>query len=109
MASDITTLLKTIQDGITELATQSFKEYVKDIGNDSEIIYQAFKGDIERWSIEVENGDLSLEDLEFLIKGKKDLIKITVLTQKGAAKIQLDKFKQGVIDLIFSSIKSVIK
>ena len=109
MAININELLKTIRNGISELAKESFSEFVKEAGSDAESTFNALKEDVESWAGQMQSGELSMDDLKFLMRGKKDLMKISALTQIGAAKIKMDKFKQGVVDLVISSIISVIK
>lgn len=109
MAININELLQTIRDGISELAKESFSGFMEEAGSDAEIIFNELKGDVESWARQMESGELSMDDLTFLMKGKKDLMKIAALTQIGAAKIQMDKFKQGVVDIVVSSVTSVVK
>lgn len=83
---------------------QQFGEDVKDeFVEDGKAFAKKAKEDLKRWTQLVAEGKLTREDLEFLVKGKKDLAKMEALKQKGLAKARLDKFKDALIGTVVSS------
>lgn len=48
-------------------------------------------------------GDLTKDDFEWLLAGKKDVALLVALKQKGLAKVALDRFSNGLIDVIVAT------
>jgi hypothetical protein len=64
---------------------------------DGEDFIKAAKDDLERWTALLAAGNLTPEDFEWLVQGKKDLAKLVALKRKGLSKIALNKFAGGLI------------
>jgi len=56
--------------------------------------------DFKKWTKQVADGDMSKDDLEFLVKGKADLAMVNWHTQIGLTKVAVDKFRNSLLDLI---------
>jgi hypothetical protein len=109
MAIDINAILQTLQTGIENLAKTSLANYITQAKSDGMDTLNAMKSNLQDWATQAAQGQLSAPDLNFLVQGQADLVKITALTQAGVAQIQLDQFKQGVITLIVNTISGLIK
>lgn len=103
-AIDFNILFETLRQGVAIIAKDNVKEYASQATREGQRVLTALKVDLKRWTEQLERGELSKEDLEFLIKGRKELTEMRGLQQLGIAKIQLDKFKNGITDLIVSTI-----
>ena len=60
----------------------------------------SIKWDFEIWAQWLKKKWLSEADLKFLIEGKKDLAQIILLKHAGIAEIKIDKFRNGIIDIV---------
>ena len=109
MPTDALSMLNTIKTGITDLAQGTLEDYVSQVESDAKSITDAISGKIESWKEELISGDLTPDDVAFLIKGNSELMAINALTQAGIAKIELDKFKEGVVNIIVNTLQSAIK
>jgi len=109
MATDVQSIVDTIKTGIIGLAKNSLKEYLPQAQADAQSIADAIKSNVQVWTGQLTSGEISPDDLTFLIKGKEEYLKIAALTQAGIAKVELDKFKAGVINLIVSTLTSAAK
>jgi hypothetical protein len=59
--------------------------------------------DFNKWTRQVAEGEMSVDDLAFLVKGKADLAMVNWHTQIGLTKVAVDKFRQSLLDLIKST------
>lgn len=107
-AIDFNELFETLKTGIIDLAKTTMKDYASQATKDGQNVLNKLKTDLEVWSKQVAAGEMSLEDLRFLIEGRKELTQMKTLQQLGIAKIQLEKFQKGVLDLILNSIAKII-
>jgi len=108
MPIDITATLNTIKTGIISLGTTQLKAYLPQVQADAQSIADAIKGNIENWTSQLASGEITTDDLKFLIAGSKEYLEIAALTQAGIAQIQLDQFKQGVINLIVKTLTALV-
>ena len=58
------------------------------------------KQDLIKWTSALTSGQLSAADFEWLLKSKKDLLKLNGLKAAGLAHIQADKFRDQVLSLV---------
>jgi hypothetical protein len=107
-ATDFDKLFDTLKSGVVDLAKSTMKDYASQATKDGQNVLNKLKTDIEIWSKQVAIGNLSAEDLKFLIEGRKELTQMKALQQVGIAKIQLEKFQIGLTNLIINSILKVI-
>ncbi len=92
-----------LKDELIEFAAYSWKDYEKEAIKDGKKFLEKSKADLERWSKMLANGNLTRDDFEWLLVGKKDLAELVALKQKGLAKVALDRFVNGLIDTIVST------
>lgn len=107
-AIDFNQMLETLKEGVAFIAKDTVKEYANQATREGQKALTTLKADLKKWTEQVERGELSKEDLEFLIMGRKELTEMRGLQQLGIAKIQLDKFKNGITGLIVSTIGKMI-
>ena len=88
---------------LTEFAEYSWKTYKTAAVKDGKAFIDQSKADLERWTKMLAKGDLTRDDFEWLMVGKKDLAELVALKQKGLAKVALDRFINGLIDTIVST------
>jgi hypothetical protein len=53
------------------------------------------------------DGNLTREDFEFLVRGKKDLAEMEALKQIGLGKIRLNRIRDQIIDTVIGSVFKV--
>ena len=107
-AIDFSELFDTMKSGVVELAKGTLKDYASQATEEGQNALNEMKEDIQSWSRELANGDLGVEDVKFLLAGRKELTGMKALEQLGVAQIQLDKFKSGLMSLIIESLKNLI-
>lgn len=86
--------------GIKDLAASTVKSMRDDALKDGKAFLEKTKEDLKRWTKLLASGGLSKEDFEWLVEGKKDLAEMELLKQRGLLQVKIDRFVNGVIDLV---------
>lgn len=95
--------LKTLETELVEFAEYSWKTYKTDAVKDGKDFLDKSKDDLRRWTNMLASGELTRDDFEWLVVGKKNLAELVALKQAGLAKVSLDRFVNGLIDTIVST------
>jgi len=95
--------LSIVKDDLLEFAKENLDEHKDELLKDGNDFVKKTKEDLERWTAALATGVLSQADLEFLLKGKKDLAEMESLKQLGLSKIRISKITNGVIDVVVGS------
>ena len=105
---DFEKLLKELKAALVDL----FGEKWGDLKSEAKKDIEQFLADSEvkrkRWTELLANGDITLEDYEWLIKSQKDLMLMQALHSAGVNKISLGHFKNKVIKTIIDVVKIVV-
>lgn len=96
-----------VKTGAKDLARELFMEYRDTAVKESENFFAAARADLERWTKLLITGDLTREDFEWLVKGKKDLLDLYALKQAGLARVRIDRFRNGVIKLVVDKAMAI--
>jgi hypothetical protein len=89
-----------IEKGVGELAISILEGYVIEAMQVSKEFSEKLKQDIARWLLQIQSGELSKQEFEWLLKAKGNLFEMQVLEQKGIARIKKDEFKEKVMNLL---------
>lgn len=104
---DFNEFLKILKDNMEDLARRSWKEYREAALKDGESFLRKTKADLERWTGLLAKGDLTQDDFVWLIKGKKDLAELEALKQEGLTRVQLDRFRNALLDVVVNTATEV--
>lgn len=105
---DFNSLLTELLSQAKEIAASTFKDYKKQAADDAEGLISGIKPKLEKWALLLAKGDLSKEDIEFLVLGEKELVEMKALKQVGIALIKLDELKSKILKSTVDSIVSKI-
>lgn len=95
--------LKELQDELVEFADDSWKDHRQAAIADGRAFITKTKQDLRRWTRLLAGGEITRDDFEWLMLGRKDLARLTALKRKGLAKAALDRFTNGLIDTVVST------
>ena len=95
--------VSTLKNDLLDFAKENLEEYKDELLKDGTLFIEKTKSDLERWTEGIASGALSPTDLEFLLKGKKDLAQMEALKQLGLSKIRITKITNGIIDVVVGS------
>lgn len=106
--SEFDDFLELLKDDLLDLAKDFGDDLKDEIIDDGTAFAQNAKEDLEEWTRMVANGELSQEDLEWLIEAKKDLAKMEALKQKGVAKAKIDNLRSAIMETVAGSVFKVL-
>lgn len=106
---NIDQLVQALESGVESLAKSTLNDYVDQAKTDGEAAIDEMKANLQKWTLELESGALTADDLAFLIKEQSALDEMTTLKQAGLAEVKVDQFKSDLINMITNTIFSFIK
>ena len=92
--------LDALKDGLDVLIQDLLLEHKDKVLDGSKAFLKECEEDLQKWTKQLANGELSADDFKFLVEGKKDLLEVHLHTQIGLTKVALDKFRSALIDLV---------
>ena len=101
-------IFKTLKAGVIQLAGQAVKSYAEQAKITGLNLIEKMKIDLEQWAGHLKRGELSESELRDLVKGQVTDTKLAALQQAGIAQIEFDKFKKGLVDLITTTLSTII-
>ncbi len=108
MAVDFSSLFQQLKTGVTELATSSAKDYVIAASSDGMSILNELKDLLQLWTQQMEEGKLSEDDFKYNLLSSSDLLEMVALKNEGLAMVKIDRFKAEIINVISTTLSSVI-
>ena len=105
---DMNSLFNELRSGIAEIAKNEGKQFAKQIIEDGESYLKAAEEDIKQWCKDCAKGKLKKDELEFLVRGKKDLAEMKALTQAGIAAARVDRVKTAIVDLTIDTLTKAL-
>ncbi len=94
---------KLLKQELIEFADYSWKEHRSAAIKDGHAFLEKARKDIERWTTLLARGELTADDFEWLMAGKKDLAQLAALKRKGLAQVARDRFVNGLIDTVVAT------
>jgi hypothetical protein len=102
--ADFKDFLDTLKNELSEVAREAGEDFKDELIKDGKAFVKKSKEDLERWMSLAAEGRLSKEELEYLIKGKKDLAEMEALKQKGLAKVKIDRMRTALYNSVINSV-----
>jgi len=98
-----------VERQVLDLAREIVGKYVDEASGDVKAFLENSKDSLERWSILLAKGDLDSDEFQFLVQGQLDVAELHALKQAGLAKVKLDLFVKGVVNILTSVLASAAK
>lgn len=105
---DFEKLLEELKNALIQLFGDKWKDLKIESKKDIDQFLEDSKEKLKRWTELLLNGDLDLEEYEWLLKSQKDLMLMQALHSAGIHKISLGHFKNKVIKTIIDVVKTVV-
>ena len=106
---NFTAFWKSLRQGLRSLVETSWREYRDAALKDGEAFFRKTREDLERWAALLSRGQLTAEEVEWLVRGKKDLARLAALEQAGLALAARDRFRDGLLDLLGRSLQNILR
>ena len=98
--ADFSDFWESVKKGLVEVAEKNWKEFREAAEKDGNAFLDRAEEDLRRWTKLLAQGDLSQDDFEWLVAGKKDLAEMEALKQAGLALVRLERFQNSLISLV---------
>ncbi len=108
MDFDFETLFKSIQTEVISLAKKSLEDSLKEAKADGMDVLDGLKVNIRKWSLQVANKDMTIDDLKFLMETQKEEMEMVALKEAGLKEIELDRFKNGIVGIVVNKISGLV-
>jgi hypothetical protein len=105
---DFDKLLKELKMALVNLFGEKWGELKSEAKKDIEQFLADSEDKLKRWTTLLANGDITIEDYEWLIESQKNLMLMNALHSAGVSKISLGYFKNKVIKTIIDVVKIVV-
>ena len=105
---DIDAFLDALRDEITDLAATHLEEARDAALEDGEAFLKQTQDDLKRWARLLEQGELSQNEFEWLVRGQKDLAEMEALKQAGLAAARAERFRSALIDRIVGTASRIL-
>jgi hypothetical protein len=86
--------------GVEKLATGSLKDFLTEARTDAKSFLTLAEEDLKRWTSELADNKLTQDDFADLVKGDADLAELDALTQAGIIEADLQRFRDGLVNLV---------
>jgi len=101
--ADFNDFLESLKKGLEEIIKKNWKEFKDTAEKDGKAFFDKTKEDLKRWTKLLAQGDLTKDDFEFLVAGKKDLAELEALKQAGLAQVRLERFQNALTSLVIDT------
>lgn len=101
-------LIEEVKIKLKTIISSSYKDNKYEIEKDLNAFLETSKDKLERWIILFASGNLTEEELEWLLKSQLDLVALQALQTTGISKIKLNTIKNNIIKMIFKIIMEMI-
>lgn len=101
-------LIEELKNKLKAIITKSYKDNKSELEKDLNTFLETSKEKLERWMILFSIGDLTEDELEWLLKSQLDLVALQALQTTGISKIKLNALKNNIIKMIFKVILDMI-
>jgi len=108
MNFDFETLFKSIKTEVVTFAKKSLEDSLKEAKADGTDVLNSMKANIKKWSLQVVNKEMTIDDLKFLMETQKEEMEMAALKEAGLKEIELDKFKNGIVGIVINKISGLV-
>ena len=105
---DFEVVLKELRTSLISLFGEKWAGFKSESKKDIDQFLEDSKLKLKRWTVLLANGDIDIDDYEWLVKSQKDLMLMQALHSAGVHKISLGHFKNKVIKTVIDVVKVVV-
>lgn len=108
MDLDFETLFKSLKTEVVSFAKNTLEESFKEAKADGIDALNGMKTNVKKWSLQVTNKEMSIDDFKFLMETQKEEMEMVALKEAGLKEIELDKFKNGIVGIVVNKISGLV-
>jgi hypothetical protein len=97
-----------VLDGTKSVAGQTARDFLKQATVDSQAFKVQAEADLERWSAEVNNGQMDQDDFASLLRGQLSEATLAALLKAGVAAQQAGELRDKVVNLAIKAAFTIL-
>ena len=101
-------ILQHIAKQAEALAKKLFQQYAQQAVHDVKDYLEAAKSDLKRWKDELARHQIDKDEFRSLVRGQIDVREMRALKQAGLGQVQIDRFTDGLFDIVVSAVIAAI-
>lgn len=101
-------LLDQLKSKLKIIITESYKDNKFELEKDLNTFLENSGEKLERWLFLFSSGNLTEEDLEWLLKSQFNLMEFQTLQTTGISKIKLNAIKNNILKMIFKILLDIV-
>jgi hypothetical protein len=105
--SNFENFIHIVENNTKKLAKHTLKGFKTEALKDVKAFLEDSKEDLQRWTRLLAIGELSQDDFEWLVIGRKEVIELQVLKQSGLTLVRLDRFKNALLNSVIDTALDV--
>ena len=105
---DFDELLKELRKNLLVALGDKYSEYSNQSKKDIDAFLKVSKVKLKRWTILLAEGQLTEDDLEWLVISQKESLILEALYQTGTSKIALGHLKNKIIKIVVETVKVAV-
>lgn len=105
---DFDAFFEDLKKGVAAIAEKEAAGFVTEARADGERFLEDSKEDLKKWALQLDGGEMSKEDFEFLVNGKKEVMVMKACTQAGLAAASVERVRGAVVGLLIESVDKLI-
>lgn len=101
-------IIDSIKEQLKEIAIAELGGLIVRLLNDIGAFITMNIVDIQMWTLQLANGEISQAEFSFLIGGLEDRMSMYAITEAGIAVVVIQRVRRAVIDAMVSSLVKVL-
>lgn len=98
--ADFKEFWENLKKGLESLTKDNLTAFQGAAEKDGKAFLNKTQKDLQRWTGLLARGELSREDFQWLVKGKKDLAEMEALKEAGLTLAKVEKFQNSLVSLV---------
>ena len=106
--SDFDAFLREVRAQVHDIAQDEAAKFAKDLVADAKDFVSESEELLKEWVAKLAAGEMTADGFKLAVRGRADVGQMHLLTQRGLAKIGVDRLKAAVADSIVSAASSTL-
>jgi hypothetical protein len=106
--SDFNTIFESLKGSAEDYIESNLKEHAADVRKDARDFLDDSKADLEKYTMQLEQGIITKEQFESLMLDLKDNLVLEGALQAGLSQIRADQIRSGIITILTQAVFRIL-
>jgi hypothetical protein len=106
--SDFNALFQSLKSSVEDYVKSNAKDHFTDVAKDARAFLEDSKSDLQKYTMQLEQGIITKEKFESLMLDMKDNLKLEGALQAGLSQIKADQIKSGIITMLTQTVFRIL-